>query len=191
MTASEPYAQLDDAALATKAKSGDRRAFEVLMQRHGQKMMNIAWRSLGDRPSAEDAVQDAMASAWFKLRQYDIARPFAAWVSRITLNKCRDQARRRKIGRIFDFGADNEIEHLPSEEAGAHDLAYASELSTAMNQEVSALPSKLREPFVLVTFDGCTHAAAADLLGITPKAIETRIYRARQRLRIKLRKFEG
>ena len=154
-------------------------------------MLSIAWRTMGNRSDAEDAVQDAMAAAWFKLAQYDDKRSFGAWIGRIVLNKCRDHIRRRKFARLFDFGPNNRIEDLASAAPDGHERAQTKELLAAVDRAISGLPDKLREPFVLVTFDGRSQAEAADLLGVTEKAIETRIYRARQHLRKKLRKFEG
>ncbi|WP_442955459.1 RNA polymerase sigma factor [Parasphingorhabdus sp.] len=60
-----------------------------------------------------------------------------------------------------------------------------------VQKEISNLPARLREALVLLTFDGQSQAEAATILGTTEKAIETRIYRARNRLREKLEKFEG
>ena len=60
-----------------------------------------------------------------------------------------------------------------------------------MQEKIAALPHSLREPFILVTFDERSQAEAAVLLGVSEKAIETRIYRARNKLREGLRKIEG
>ncbi len=191
MISPEQAAQSGDGALAKRAQSGDRRAYNILMERHGPRIMNIAVRTMGNHADAEDAMQDAMASAWLKLNQYDLERPFAPWLSRIALNKCRDHLRRRKLTRIFDLGDDNSIEQLPSNAPGEHEKAQSRQMLAALTREIPNIPTKLREAFVLVTFDGMSQASAADLLGVTEKTIETRIYRARKRLRGKLKKFEG
>ena len=188
MTLPTQDAQVDE-ELAIEAQSGDRQAFNLLVKRHGPRMLNVAWRTMGSRADAEDAVQDAMAAAWFKLEQYDSARPFGPWIGRIVLNKCRDHLRRRKIARFFDIGPENRIDDLPSDAPDEHARAQSREMIVALNREISAMPGKLREAFVLFAFDGRSHAEAADILGVTEKAIETRIYRARKRLREKLEKI--
>ena len=60
-----------------------------------------------------------------------------------------------------------------------------------MQKEITRLPATLREPFVLVTFGENSQAEAAHILGISEKAVETRIYRARNHLREIAEKFEG
>ena len=67
-------------------------------------------------------------------------------------------------------------------EAALHAVRHALAL---VREEITRLPSNLKEPFVLVTFDGRSQAEAAQILGITEKAVETRIYRARARLKQK------
>lgn len=184
-------ARTNDAELAKKAQLGDRRSYALLMERHGPRISNLAWRTMGNRSDAEDAVQDAMAAAWFKLDHYDIARPFAPWLTQILLNKCRDHLRRRKFARLVDFGPDNRMEELPSDVPDAHDHAESTELLKAMRIELSRIPDKLREALLLVVFDGQSQAEAARTLGVTKKTIETRVYRARIRLRERMKKFEG
>ncbi len=60
-------AQQPDGALIAQANLGQRQAFDVLMRRHEPRMTNLARRTMGDDADAEDAVQEAMAAAWFKL----------------------------------------------------------------------------------------------------------------------------
>lgn len=184
-------AQQPDGALIAQATLGQRQAFDVLMRRHEPRMTNIARRTMGNNADAEDAVQEAMAAAWFKLGQFDQSLSFVPWVTRIVLNKCRDQLRKRKVMRLFDFGSDNELEQVATDSPDQHESAEAAQALKFVQNEISNLPTRLREALVLVTFDGQSQAEAATILGTTEKAIETRIYRARNRLREKLEKFEG
>ncbi|MEH6759082.1 MAG: sigma-70 family RNA polymerase sigma factor [Parasphingorhabdus sp.] len=115
MTQSAPEdAQQSDSILIAQANSGKRQAFDELMRRHEPRMTNLARRTMGNNVDAEDALQEAMASAWFKLSQFDQTLPFGPWITRIVLNKCRDQLRKRKVMRLFDFGLDNEVEQVAS-----------------------------------------------------------------------------
>lgn len=180
-------AQQPDGALIAQANAGKRRAFDELMRRHESRMTNLACRTMGNSADAEDAVQEAMAAAWFKLGQFDQSLPFGPWVTRIVLNKCRDQLRKRKVMRIFDFGADNEVEQVAADSPDQQESAEAAQSLQFVQKEISNLPTRLREALVLVTFDGQSQAEAATILGTTEKAIETRIYRARNRLREKLK----
>ena len=106
----QPISDEQDEVLASRSAEGDRRAFGVLMQRHGPRLLNIAFRTLHHSDQAQDAVQEAMAAAWFKIGQFDQSRELAPWLTRITLNKCRDHLRRRKVRRFFEFGSSQEHE---------------------------------------------------------------------------------
>lgn len=192
MTRSTPEdAQQSDCTLVAQAYSGKRQAFDELMRRHEPRMTNLARRTMGNNADAEDAVQEAMAAAWFKLGQFDRSLPFGPWITRIVLNKCRDQLRKRKVMKLFDFGSDNEVEQVATDSPDQHESAEAAQSLKFVQKEISNLPTRLREALILVTFDGQSQADAATILGTTEKAIETRIYRARNRLREKLEKFEG
>ncbi len=181
-----------DNILVAQSAKGDKHAFGVLMKRYAPRLLNIAHKTLYNSDEAQDAVQEAMAAAWFKLDQFDQSRELGPWLARITLNKCRDHLRRRKLRRFFEFGNSPEYSLETADPAADQfsDLESRQLLALA-KEKVAALPHSLREPFVLVTFDQCSQAEAASLLGITEKAVETRVYRARNKLRDALKKFEG
>jgi len=70
-------------------------------------------------------------------------------------------------------------------------LAVSREELNLVQAEIARMPVRLREALVLVTIEGRSHAEAADLLGTTEKAIETRVYRARNRLKERFEKLWG
>ncbi|WP_430427740.1 RNA polymerase sigma factor [Parasphingorhabdus sp.] len=188
----QPDSDDPDSTLVSRAVDGDKRAFGVLMQRHSPRLLGIAYKTLHNSDEAQDAVQEAMASAWFKLDQFDQNREISPWLARIALNKCRDHLRRRKWRRFFEFGGGEEYGVETSDEAPdqSSDLE-ARQLLALMEEKISALPHSLREPFILVTYDERSQAETAMLLGISEKAVETRIYRARNKLREAFKKIEG
>lgn len=147
---------------------------------------------MGNSSDAEDAVQEALAAAWFKLASFDQSRPINPWLTRITVNKCRDILRKRRIRRFFEFQGSNDSDLMIADDAPdpSADL-QARQALQVMLSEITRLPAALREPFVLVTFDENSQAEAAQILGISEKAVETRIYRARNRLREISEKLEG
>ena len=187
-----PISVEGDNILANRAADGDRRAFGTLAKRHGPRLLNIALRTLHNSDEAQDAVQDAMASAWFKIGQFDQSRELAPWLTRITLNKCRDHLRRRKVRRFFEFGSGQEHELETADETPDQSSNLESrQLLSLMEEKIATLPHSLREPFVLVTFDERSQAETAALLGISEKAVESRVYRARNKLRDAAKSFEG
>jgi RNA polymerase sigma-70 factor (ECF subfamily) len=178
MTA-DPAAR-DDAALVAGALAGESRAFTEIMRRHKEAIYRFVRRYVGDGDEAYDLVQETFLSAWTALSSFDTGKSLSVWLRRIALNKCRDWSRRRQV-RSFFFGA-------KSINASAIDVAQPPAVAgddgrmAALDASIAALPRSLKEPLLLTAFEGLSHKEAAVVLNVSPKAIETRVYRAKQRL---------
>jgi RNA polymerase sigma-70 factor (ECF subfamily) len=172
-----------DAELVAQALAGRQSGYAGLMQRHREAVFRLARSHLGDESEALDVTQECFVSAFAALHRFDPARPFRGWLLRIALNKCHDWARRRAVRRFFSFAR-------PLEEAAEiADHALDPEASLASEREVrriqaaiATLPPNLKEPLILCTLEGLSQDEAAAMLGASRKSIETRIYRARQKL---------
>jgi RNA polymerase sigma-70 factor (ECF subfamily) len=170
----------DDARLVAAALAGDTSAFCELMARHKARLHRFVHAYVGDEDEAFDLIQDAFLACWSALDSFDPARrPFAIWLRRIALNKCRDWSRRRKVRRFFFAARDlAETKNVAAPVAPPPDPRLA-QLETAIAQ----LPAPLKEPLLLVVFEAMSHVEAAAMLGVSAKAIETRLYRAKRKLR--------
>lgn len=178
-----------DAELARRAAQGDDRAFAALVRRHQGSLFRLLRRYLGSHDAAEEAAHEAFVAAWAALDRYDPGRPFAAWLRTIAINKARDLGRRQRLRRLL-FGA-------PLQEEDAHpawrDPVPLADQGLAERQQVAALdkaiaelPPGLKAPLLLTTLEGLSHAAAGEILGLSAKGVETRVYRARKRLAAQL-----
>lgn len=173
----------DERAAVAAALAGRQAGFATLMNAHREAVFRMVRGHLGNEADALDVTQESFVAAFLALRRYDPARPFRAWILRIALNKCHDWARRRKVRRFFTFA-------LPIEEAASvADEGHDPEQALASRREVehihaalAALPDPLKEPLLLCAIEGLSQEEAAAILGISRKAVETRIYRARQKL---------
>jgi RNA polymerase sigma-70 factor (ECF subfamily) len=176
----------DDAALVIAALAGDNRAFTEIMRKHKDAVYRFVRQYVGDADEAYDLVQETFVAAWSALSGFDKDKPLSAWLRRIALNKCRDWTRRRKVRRFF-FAAES-INSSPREIASptpADNSAQEIQLA-ALDAGLAALPQSLKEPLLLTLFEGLSHKEAARVLNVSPKAIETRLYRARQILAQKI-----
>jgi RNA polymerase sigma-70 factor (ECF subfamily) len=183
VSVTEARLESTDAELASRARDGDADAFSILGARHKTWLFRFIRRYVGNDADAFDLLQDAMVAAWLSLDRFDAQRPFSAWLRRIALNKCRDWHRRGMIRRIVGlFSAD--ANSLPDDAARSNPetMWIASQAMQRIDLAIASLPRSLREPFILTTFEGLSQREAASLLRVSEKAVETRIYRARQRL---------
>lgn len=171
----------DDDTLIAAALGGDHGAFSALMSKHKEPLYRFVRRYVGDADESFDLVQETFVAGWSALNTFEQGRPFAVWLRRIALNKCRDWSRRRQVRRFFFTAAPLETaDMMPSTPAenGPQQARLA-----ALDAAIASLPTALKEPLLLTVFEGMSHADAGALLGISAKAVETRVYRAKQQLR--------
>ncbi|MDP3404449.1 MAG: RNA polymerase sigma factor [Brevundimonas sp.] len=173
----------DDARLAVEAAIGDTRAFGVLMRRHKDAIYRFCRRYVGDADDAYDLTQQTFVSAWSALGRYDPNRAFTTWLRAIALNKCRDHGRRATVRRLI-FGTRPSTEaaltEIASDAPSAETQAQDTQVLRALDRALSILPDALKTPLILTALDGLSTAEAAAVMGVSPKAVETRLYRARK-----------
>lgn len=178
----------DDDALIAAALGGDNAAFSALMSRHKEPLYRFVRRYVGDADESLDLVQETFVASWSALSSFERGRAFSAWLRRIALNKCRDWSRRRQVRRFF-FGA-APLEAADKMPVAATEGGASKARLAALDAAIAALPDALKAPLLLTVFDEMSHAEAAALLAISAKAVETRVYRAKQRLRDALQDAE-
>lgn len=176
---------LPDHELVARATAGDERAFTWLMRRHKDGLYRFIRRYTGPNDEAYDLLQESFAAAWSALARYDRARPFSTWLRSIALNKCRDWSRRRAVrawlvrSEPLDSPAGLALaDPGRTPEASLADAQQVSRLDAA----IAALPPGLKAPLILTRFEKLSQEEAGRLLGLSAKAVETRVYRARRAL---------
>lgn len=173
----------DDAVLAVRAAGGDERAFASLVTRYKAASYRFARRYVGNADDAYDIVQQSFVSAWQALDRYDPRRPFRPWLHAILINKCRDHERRERVRRVLLIsGWRSGAEQVPDPAAGAEERWIAEAGLTALDRAIAGLPRALKEPLILTAFEGLSQAEAGRRLGISTKAVETRVARSRRKL---------
>ncbi|EJU11138.1 RNA polymerase sigma factor [Novosphingobium resinovorum] len=173
----------DDAAAVAAALAGKQFGFDVLMEAHRSAVFRMVRGYLDHEADALDVTQDSFVAAFLSLHRYDPARPFRAWLLRIALNKCRDWTRRRAVRRLFAFALPIEdAAHVPDAQPDPEAALKSRQEVARIHAAIAALPDTLKEPLLLCAMEGLPQDEAAAILGVSRKAVETRIYRARQKL---------
>jgi len=176
--------------LAERAVQGDEDAYGRLIAKYQTPIHRFVFRSVQDEETARDLAQEVFVKAWFALAKAKRRGRFTTWLFQIAVNLCRDYAR-SKAARNLRLTSSLDV-GTPGVASGASDLvspgptpdqrAASVEDVAALDREIGALPVKLRESFLLGAVDGRPAKEVAHMLGISPKAVETRIRRARQLL---------
>jgi RNA polymerase sigma-70 factor (ECF subfamily) len=176
-------AEASDNELARRAAAGDDEAFAVLVRRHKESLYRLLRRYTGDPEDAYEAAHEAFIAAWAALGHYDASRPFGSWLRTIAINKARDRGRRALVRRLL-FGAksleESEAMETPDPTGPADEAIAAQQRRQKLDRAIATLPPQLKEPLLLTAFEGLSQQEAGEVLGISAKTIETRIYRARK-----------
>lgn len=187
------WTTLSDGELAALSIAGRQAAFAEIMRRYRQPVFRLASACLGNADEALDLVQETFVSAHQALPRYDRDRSMKAWLSTITINKCRDWARKRAVRRFLSFAApvDRYAEAVVDDQVAIDVAAADRQELDQVTRAISTLPMNLKEALVLRTIEGLSQAETAEVLSISQKAVETRVYRARARLLEKLGRAKG
>jgi len=147
-----------------------------------------AFRFLGNRPDAEDAVQDALLSACKHLGQFRGQAQLSTWLTAIVTNAARMQLRRRRRGSYLSLeepkGEDGLTysERLPDSKPGPEEVCSASQVRDRVVNGISQLSPRLRRAFQLRDIDGLTTKEAALVLGVPQGTLKAQLARARAKL---------
>ncbi|HVA19116.1 MAG TPA: RNA polymerase sigma factor [Solirubrobacteraceae bacterium] len=174
-----------DRQLISAAREGDRGAFDRLVHRYKATLYRFVRRYVGTPEDAYDLLQETFVSAWLALPRFQSQRSFSTWLHAIALNKCRDHARRRTVRRRISallLASGSALLRDPSNDPESTDLPDPLR-QRRLDVAIAALPSRYKEPLLLTLVSGMTHQQAAQQLGLTTKAVEMRLRRAKRRLR--------
>lgn len=165
-----------DADLVRRARDGDPAAFEALVDRHYPDCLRYAFRMLGDRADAEEAVQDAFVRAYRSLWNYRERDQFRVWLLRILANRCRTRAAaaRRRLRHLEAFAASVDRTAVAPQPNGG--------FGRAVQRALAALPVEQREAFLLKHVEELSYEEIARITGAGLSALRMRVKRARERL---------
>ena len=165
-----------DELIVQACLSGERKAFEVLVERYEKKLYNAAYRVVGGSDDAMEATQSAFVKAYERLGSFDTSQRFFPWMYRILINESLNIVNRRKR---FDEIDSRVPVSGPSPEEKYGDDEMARHLQTA----VRALKPDYRIVVALRHYQGFSYKEISEILGIPEKTVKSRLFTARQQLR--------
>ncbi|PAW78510.1 MAG: hypothetical protein B9S32_06185 [Verrucomicrobia bacterium Tous-C9LFEB] len=171
---------LDSAAMGRLA-AGDDLALNELMTRWQQPLANFIFRYTGNEAESIDLAQETFVRVYESRDRFKSGSKFSTWLFTIAINLCRNQARwksRHPTAELDDA--------IPDSTPTPHDNAVREETAARVRRAIAELPHDLRVALVLYEYEDQSYAEIAEQLDCTVKAVETRLYRAKQLLRTAL-----
>ncbi|MFN2422086.1 MAG: RNA polymerase sigma factor [Gemmatimonadota bacterium] len=160
---------------SSRARTGDRAAFEALYRAHVGRVYAVCLRLSGDRVRAEELTQDAFVLAWRRLASFRSESAFGSWLYRIAVNAALGERRAtgRREQRVLPFADPPHGRVDPGDAATGIDLERA----------IAGLPVKARSVYVLHDIEGYRHEEIATMTGVAVGTSKAQLHRARRLLR--------
>jgi RNA polymerase sigma-70 factor (ECF subfamily) len=184
-----------DRAAMENLQAGHDTALNDLMERHATPVFHFLCRMVGNEDDANDLAQETFVRVFKSSKSFRAEQKFSSWLFTIAANLARNHFRWRARHPNVSLDAENpETEQtlggtLPADGPAPNEEALAAERTKAVRVAVGKLPEDLREAIVLCEWEDRSTAEAATILETTPKAVESRLYRARQILRERLKSW--
>lgn len=180
---------MQEAALVARLRQDDRRAFEELVITYQHRLFGVAFRMLGNRAEAEEIAQETFLRAHRALPEFRGEARLHTWLygiaSRLCLNRLAS-AERRVVR-----GDDEALAAAASDEPSAAARLERAERDAAVREAIGALPEERRIVVVLRDLEGLSYDEIAEVLGLEPGTVRSRLHRARLDLKAKLERFTG
>jgi len=169
----DPLVGQEDAALVAGAKTGDARAFELLVQRHKGKIFLVVQRMTRNREDSEDVVQQSFQKAFVHLKDFQGESLFSTWLTRIAINEALMLLRRKRGSR-----------EGPIAESTTED-----ETALPLDAAVNELTPGMREAIELRELGELSTGETAQVMGLSVGAVKARIFHGRRKLRKTLKRY--
>jgi RNA polymerase sigma-70 factor (ECF subfamily) len=184
-----------DCADMERLAAGHDTALNDLMERHATPLFHFLCRMVGNEDDANDLAQETFVRVFKSSKSFRTNEKFSTWLYTIAANLARNHFRWRSRHPAISLEAENpETEQslggtLPANAPSPNESAVAEERAAAVRGAVQKLPEDMREVIVLCEWEERSVADAAAILETTPKAVESRLYRARGILRERLKSW--
>jgi RNA polymerase sigma-70 factor, ECF subfamily len=189
--------QLDpDASLMLRVKQGDAAAFEELVEKYKQPVINLVYRILPDAMEAEDLAQNVFIQVYKSAHRYRVSAKFSTWLYTIARNLCLNEIRRRSrhpadsLDMSHPGQEDQPLRQYQDKSAvSPPDQLLRTELSSKVEQALAELPENQRTALMLCREEELSYEEIAQVLGCSLSATKSLIHRGRETLKLKLKPY--
>ena len=184
----------EDRRLITEHRNGDARAFEKLVYKYQQTILNLVYHYVGYGNDVEDVAQKIFTKIYFSIQKFDERRPFFPWLYRIAINQCYDELRRIRRRRVHTFSELSiedaaHIEKLISQDKPPLEAEEKErEMNALLQKALNQLPEQQKLSIVLRDIEGVSYGKMAEILNCTEQLARLKVFRARVRLKALMEK---
>ncbi len=183
-----------DAELMLRVKDGDVQAFESLVDKYKQPIINLIYRMLHDLEEAEDLAQNVFVRAYQSANRYEVSAKFSTWLFTIARRLCLNELRRRSRHPAESLEASQDDEHAPRQYRDAKtfsppDQFLHRELEQKIQEALDELPEKQRLAILMCRADEHSYDEIAKSLDCSVSATKSLIHRGRETLKEKLKPY--
>ena len=178
-----------DLPLVRALQAGDESALNELIRKYQEPLFRFICRYTGDEETARDILQETFVRLYFGIQRFRPRAKFVTWLYSIAMNLCRDYGRskqRRQSYATESLDVSDLHRKVPTADRGPVADVESHERLANLQKAIEELPHDLRTTLLLFAVEGRSQQECADLLGISAKAVESRVYRARKILEKKL-----
>jgi RNA polymerase sigma-70 factor (ECF subfamily) len=180
----------NDHAVIEAVLAGDKEAYGALVVRHSESLFRVAFRITRNEADADDVVQEALLRGYQKLGSFRAESNFGTWIYRIAVRCALDKIGGRKVdesSRVSDETSP-ELQEVQVADwaAGPDRLLLSGEIGAMQETAMHSLTATERTAFVLRHMEDCSTGEIGAALGIGPNAAKQAVFRAVQKLRIRL-----
>lgn len=170
-----------DYRLIRAIQNGDLVAFNQMVDRYKDRLMNVIGRMLSSREEAEDVVQETFVRVYQHRQSFNFKHCFSTWIYTIALNLARNELRKRRKFKFYDI-----TEMQGNEAEFAIDPKLPTRLPEMLSKAISTLPEKYKVAFMLRDIEEMPYDEVAKVLNVPLGTVKSRVNRARLMLREKL-----
>jgi RNA polymerase sigma-70 factor (ECF subfamily) len=182
---------MDEKELIRRSQEGDGEAFGQLIERYKSKVFNLAYGVIGDRSEADDLAQEVFIKAYYALPKFQFRSEFGTWLYRIAMNHARDYLRKNKH-RLDELSIHELGETIPGASGSSFEQRQLADKRRALVQTaLRRLPEKYQTILVLRDIQELPYEEISRILAISPGTVDSRLHRARKKLREKLAAIVG
>jgi len=178
-----PKTRIDDKELVRRIRGGDAEALRLLVERYQERIFALVYGIVRDAHEVEDVAQEVFLKVYTRIEAFDERSQFYTWLYRVAVNAAKDHVKKRVRRPAVAL---DEADALPGGAESPDAGAQRSETARLVREAIDALPLRYREVLALRELEGLSYDEVATVLGISIGTVESRLHRARARLKQRL-----